>query len=721
MSQPSPSGRPTDEAILGSFLGRVAPVAVPPGYRAGLTLVAVLMVLLPLVYVALIAAAGWGVYWHATENLSLLTRVRPAKVAALAYGGPLFAGVVMVFFMVKPLFAPRGAQPPVRSLRREEEPLLFAFVERVAAAVGAPAPRRIDVDCQVNASASFARGLRSMAGNDLALTIGLPLVTGLSLPQLAGVLAHELGHFAQGAGMRLSYLIRTINWWFVRVVYERDRWDEQLAAARQGSRHVFVHAVVGLAQIAVWLTRRILFGLMWIGHVASCFLLRQMEYDADRHQARLVGGEVFNATIYELGRLSLAQRAALDDVGACWRDGRLPADLPGLVALNRHDLEPKMIEAVDDRVRSHHTGRFDTHPADAERIANAARERDAPVFASELPAAALFRDLPAVARDSSIDFYRSLVGEQVDTAKLQGHDELVDRRRAEKEERERVARYFLSMANPLRRLPLPEEVTPALDAGAAAAELRASRDALAARGRELAAAWKVYDDADTALLLCAQAKALLALGFRPDRERYGVGSEEELRQQESEMRRRMEEQEALLAEGERLCTSRLRLALGFLAGSDEPWAIEATREVPALLAVARAVGDQVAPLLALRDQRAALAAMAGQAGDSQDEVVHRTLGEGFRRLFGQQQRLREELSRVDYPFDHASGGLSLAAYAIPMATEGDVGASFEAAGVAINNLYAVYFRALGRLATIAEQVETAAGIEPVPVRVVAGT
>lgn len=52
------------------------------------------------------------------------------------------------------------------------------------------------------------------------LTIGLPLVAGLSLQQLAGVLAHEFGHFSQGAGMRLTYIVRSINAWFLRVVYE---------------------------------------------------------------------------------------------------------------------------------------------------------------------------------------------------------------------------------------------------------------------------------------------------------------------------------------------------------------------------------------------------------------------------------------------------------------------------------------------------------------------
>ena len=67
-----------------------------------------------------------------------------------------------------------------------------------------------------------------MIGNDLVLTIGLPLAATMSVRELTAVLAHEFGHFSQGVGMRFSYLTVVINRWFARVVYERDAWDERL-------------------------------------------------------------------------------------------------------------------------------------------------------------------------------------------------------------------------------------------------------------------------------------------------------------------------------------------------------------------------------------------------------------------------------------------------------------------------------------------------------------
>ena len=79
------------------------------------------------------------------------------------------------------------------------------------------------MNCAVDATASFRLGAAGLLGQDMTLTIGLPLVAGLSMRQFAGVLAHEFGHFSQGAGMRLTYVIRRVNGWFFRVVYERDR------------------------------------------------------------------------------------------------------------------------------------------------------------------------------------------------------------------------------------------------------------------------------------------------------------------------------------------------------------------------------------------------------------------------------------------------------------------------------------------------------------------
>lgn len=83
----------------------------------------------------------------------------------------MVAGLVLILFMLKPLFSKQSNDSGRRTLKTSDDPLLFEFVNRICAAVGSPRPRRIDIDCNINASASFGRGLLSMVGNDLVLTI----------------------------------------------------------------------------------------------------------------------------------------------------------------------------------------------------------------------------------------------------------------------------------------------------------------------------------------------------------------------------------------------------------------------------------------------------------------------------------------------------------------------------------------------------------------------
>ena len=224
--------------------------------------------------------------------------------------GPLVAGVILLFFMVKPMFARRSRSRPLRTLQFGEEPLLFALVTRIV------------LDCQANASAGSGSKMGVLFGNDLVLTIGLPLVARMSIQQLAGVIAHELGHFSQGAGMKLSFLIRSINAWFWRIVYERDDWDESLARGAQ--REDRFALLLLFSMLCIWITRRVLWVLMLIGHGLSCFMLRRVEYDADRYETRLAGSDVFKETTSALSKLNFGiEPLQLDP---CFLDRELPID-----------------------------------------------------------------------------------------------------------------------------------------------------------------------------------------------------------------------------------------------------------------------------------------------------------------------------------------------------------------------------------------------------------
>lgn len=126
---------------------------------------------------------------------AIIDAIRVNFFTLLLMAAPLVAGVVVTFFLFKPILA-RPAKPPERlQLDPKTDSLIFAFVQRLCRILGTPRPTQIDVDLAVNASARLRRGWYSLHTTDLALTIGLPLASGLTVSQFTGVLAHELGHF----------------------------------------------------------------------------------------------------------------------------------------------------------------------------------------------------------------------------------------------------------------------------------------------------------------------------------------------------------------------------------------------------------------------------------------------------------------------------------------------------------------------------------------------
>jgi len=102
---------------VAAFGGPVSRTRVSIFYQIGLVLVTGMMIPLPVTYVELVGAAAYGVYLYATHFAFLLQSLGGGIyfffLKALVFFAPLFSGVILGLFMVKPLFARRArhAQP----------------------------------------------------------------------------------------------------------------------------------------------------------------------------------------------------------------------------------------------------------------------------------------------------------------------------------------------------------------------------------------------------------------------------------------------------------------------------------------------------------------------------------------------------------------------------------------------------------------------------------
>jgi Zn-dependent protease with chaperone function len=264
-----------------------------------------------------------------------------------------------------------------------------------------------------------------LIGNDLTLTLGAPLLAGLTAQQLAGVVAHEFGHFSQGAGMRLSYVIRSISHWFTRVVYERDEWDDWLDNV--GSELDFrIGWMFLLAQGFVWLGRGLLWVLMMIGHAVSGVLLRQMEFDADRYEARLAGSTIFESTSRRMADLSAANEKSMEDLIGFIEQGVLGDNLPHLIMHNISRIPYKTKSKMRKALETETTGLFDTHPCFASRVRNAKQENTPGIFRTDAPASSLLVHFEPLCRNVTWDLYRDLFGVHINPADMKPMSELLN-------------------------------------------------------------------------------------------------------------------------------------------------------------------------------------------------------------------------------------------------------------------------------------------------------
>ncbi|HWB11252.1 MAG TPA: M48 family metallopeptidase [Pirellulales bacterium] len=712
------------QSILDGFRGSIEPVSVAAGYKLGIALVVAFMLLLPVFYVALIGLICLLLGWHAVQDTGLLQvgHGRAAVVPAVAYVAPLLAGAILVFFMFKPLFARPVRRGKPRSLNREQEPLLFAFVDRVCAAVRAPRPSRIDVDCDVNASASFRRGVLSMLGNDLVLTIGLPLVAGLNSRQFAGVLAHEFGHFSQGAGMRLSYLVRSVSLWLTRVVYERDAWDARLIVWSR-SLDLRLAIILYLARFFVWLTRKILWALMMLGHLISGFLMRQMEFDADCYEARLAGSDAFESTMRRLVLLGAATQGAYADLADFAAEGRLSDDLPWLIVANAEQITPKGLAMLERQIDEEEAGLFASHPPSRDRIARMRAEQAPGIFHVERPAATLFSDFVALSRTCTFDLYRAVFGKQFKLTDMHPVEQLLARQEQTFDDLKSLNRYFQGTFNVLRPLRLP--ATPLVEGprpSELADRLKQARQATLEHLPQYKAAFHDYDQADTDWLEAEAADALLTAHIRvkPDDFKQRLVDPRAVIAARVSARGRLEQISPRLVPLEQLAVRRLAAALD-LAHVDKvaariPESEERIAESGRLRAAVSVVGSQVGGWLALRNRMAVLSKLLSRLeGQRDNATLLGSLEKNMSLLVRQIRDLQHELSRVRYPFEHATKEPTVAEFLVPQPfNERDWSSILSAGSAVLEGFPRLYGRMFGRLTLLAEEVEALLGLARLP-------
>jgi Zn-dependent protease with chaperone function len=291
-------------------------------------------------------------------------------------GPALIPGGILILLAV--VMRPRLGRLPKYAtvLSRDEAPTLYALVDRVAEAGGAPAPHVICLEEDDLNAYSSAYGLRRRR----ILGLGLPLWQVLTPEQRVALLGHEIGHFVNG-DIRRGPLVNSI---FSALAALQSALTYSDGAAREAP--IWRGLVIVLLAIPRWLVLGARIGLTALAMRDG----QRAEYRADELAADLGG----SAAAIDLTDLMLVMETVDMLVKRDARAGKPPAEwaatAAGAVANARQDLE-----AARERNQRETVSIFATHPPAAlrARLIEARPPRSAAVDLDEATAGRIEEEL----------------------------------------------------------------------------------------------------------------------------------------------------------------------------------------------------------------------------------------------------------------------------------------------------------------------------------------
>ncbi|MFK7790096.1 MAG: M48 family metallopeptidase [Phycisphaeraceae bacterium] len=500
---------PKEDRPIALPTGTIPPIQTAASLESAVMLSAFVIAVMVGLYVLITLAWGW-------LTVRLLMSLPDRFIGSYIFDTfwvCLSASVVLVLiFLIKPLLPLRRKHAPPIELTDSDQPELFAYIRALAKCIDAPEPDRVLVDVHPNASASFAGGMSPTSG-PLTLTLGLPLIGGMTVRQLAGVIAHELGHFSQGSMVKQNIVIGFVSGWLTEVALGEDRFDRLINQLADGAPPIIRH-LFKLIRFVIVAIRRVFYVVMIVGHLVTRMVARQLEFDADQFMAHTTGSEHFAETMRETIVLGHAGMQAIEDAQQFYRDRRLPNDLPAMVVTRARRMDDKQRKKLLRGEDQGHAEAFSTHPLTGKRIDAARALNSKGLIHDDRPARGLFRNFEKLCQDASEALYKEVIGKDYDAKHLTDSSRLIAELEATDKARRAAGRFcqselllMLPVFPSYRGLRMPDSPQEALG------QVRDLRD----RARDMRAKafplMRKYQEAQDKLVQSRQAHVATQAGF----------------------------------------------------------------------------------------------------------------------------------------------------------------------------------------------------------------
>lgn len=268
--------------------------ALTSSYKLRAALAVLSIILFFLLYIGLVVGLGFLVYGAITYSMDSIN-----KLTLLLKLGAIAGSVMLFAFTLKFIFKLKNHRAENRiELKQKDFPELWAFVHRICDDTGAPRPKAIYADPDVNAYVSYTNMWLSLFFPvKKELTIGMGLVSCLNLSEFKAVITHEFGHFAQRSMTIGSYII-SANTIIHDMIFSRDKWDDLLDQWR--GTDIRLSAAAWAITPVIWVIRQVLNLFYQFLNIMHSSLSREMEFNADKTAVSTSGSEAIISALWKL-------------------------------------------------------------------------------------------------------------------------------------------------------------------------------------------------------------------------------------------------------------------------------------------------------------------------------------------------------------------------------------------------------------------------------------